>query len=1258
MRRELGTWLNAIRPNAMYDGVLQKKLAGTCDWILERSAFKEWELEVTPPEHAKLLWITGPAGYGKTVLSASIIQHLQDLDQSPFYFFFSADLEDRSDPFIVLRSWISQLVSSSQDAFDAVWEDQVIDAAGKASRRQIEALFKKLAARIPNSVFIVDGLDECTEKGGWSNLKSQSLASFVQALVDAVAGSTARILIVSREQQDVRDGLTSATSLCFTEYKISEEDVRPDATLLSRSIVSRKLSNKSQAVQDGIVEKMVDSSRSMLLHIKLLENDLRGGKNQNQLERILSQAPGQLATLYDRNWQRIVDNDTDRSRALAILRWATFAQRSMTVYEITEALLVEDDDAEESLRENMPDAIDEEFVKTEIIDLCHSLVETRVNESSPDIGARTVHMTHFTVREYLLQRDPVTGSAKTLQANEGLHRSHEFEHNLMLADVCLRYIKIGWIWASDSDQQEVHTEGAEPIRYGHFRDYAARSWPQHVRSVSIVHKRTFQSIKEFFNAGDKTWEHWRRYIDGTPLISSHVEHGGGLTTANRLFYAAYFGFSDLVQHMVESANVDVNQVDASQRTALFAAAVQGHTLMTTYLLGKNADVELAGEGMNTPLVAACQLGRLEVARLLVEAAPQIVNSIGNGETPLSMATWMAHKDIAKLLLEKGADPDAPSSDSMLPIHNAATRGCLELVKLLLDHGAGLNIQSSTGMNALHYAANNGHAEVVKLLLDRGADHSAVDTTDNSTCLWTAASGGHVDVVALLLDEDADHSFLGGKQKSTPLLMAACDGHSAIVQLLVDKGADFTIADEDGWKPITAAACNGHAEVVELLIQRGNGWEMRGEDGYTPLHEASSNGHLRVVALLLKRGANCNSLTMSGQTPMALAAIQGHIDIVRCLLEQGADHSIAAGRGWTPLAMAAGNGHIDIVRYLLDQGADCVDVKVDGWSTLQLAANEGHMDVVKVLLDNGADISFTDDDGVTALYHACMSGHPDIAELLIKHGAGFDINTNDGWELWTDLARGSHIEMLKLLIRYNNGVSPTPVKARPSPLHYARNLKTAQLLLDAGASVSAHTSYGEQPLHWAAQEGRIEIIRFLVERGADLSAKDAGGRTPVFFAASRGHLDVFDLSLGSPAEVNKRDMYQATPLAVAAHFGHRDMVEHLLSLPGVDACTQDRFGRTALSWAHAAGHATIVELLSSRLEGPASSAGESRDEDDEPLVLVTAGTVSCDVCMGPVWKGGYHCGVCRHDGFDICSYCKAAGAHCLDRNHVLEKRDGY
>ncbi|KAK7419105.1 hypothetical protein QQZ08_011008 [Neonectria magnoliae] len=66
-------------------------------------------------------WINGPAGFGKTILYAHVIEHLSSTLKTPIaHFFFSSDLESREDPIVAIRSWISQDVSQHEGAFEHI----------------------------------------------------------------------------------------------------------------------------------------------------------------------------------------------------------------------------------------------------------------------------------------------------------------------------------------------------------------------------------------------------------------------------------------------------------------------------------------------------------------------------------------------------------------------------------------------------------------------------------------------------------------------------------------------------------------------------------------------------------------------------------------------------------------------------------------------------------------------------------------------------------------------------------------------------------------------------------------------------------------------------------------------------------------------------------------------------------------------------------------------------------------------------------
>jgi ankyrin repeat protein len=63
-----------------------------------------------------------------------------------------------------------------------------------------------------------------------------------------------------------------------------------------------------------------------------------------------------------------------------------------------------------------------------------------------------------------------------------------------------------------------------------------------------------------------------------------------------------------------------------------------------------------------------------------------------------------------------------------------------------------------------------------------------------------------------------------------------------------------------------------------------------------------------------------------------------------------------------------------------------------------------------------------------------------------------------------------------------------------------NSKTAELLIEKGASVNALTTDNATPLHWAAQSENSKTAELLIEKGASVNALTTNNETPLHWAA--------------------------------------------------------------------------------------------------------------------------------------------------------------
>jgi len=65
--------------------------------------------------------------------------------------------------------------------------------------------------------------------------------------------------------------------------------------------------------------------------------------------------------------------------------------------------------------------------------------------------------------------------------------------------------------------------------------------------------------------------------------------------------------------------------------------------------------------------------------------------------------------------------------------------------------------------------------------------------------------------------------------------------------------------------------------------------------------------------------------------------------------------------------------------------------------------------------------------------------------------------------------------------------------------------------------------GNTALHYAAQNGHVELCEVLVRAGVSYDARTKVNRTPLHLAAQEGHLPVVQLLISSGADLHATDM---------------------------------------------------------------------------------------------------------------------------------------
>ena len=278
---------------------------------------------------------------------------------------------------------------------------------------------------------------------------------------------------------------------------------------------------------------------------------------------------------------------------------------------------------------------------------------------------------------------------------------------------------------------------------------------------------------------------------------------------------------------------------------------------------------------------------------------------------------------------------------------------------------------------------------------------------------------------------------------TPLLTAAKAGNTAKVCALIDKGANIEANDKDDWKPLHFAAINGHKDVAALLLDNKADREANDNRGWTPLHFAAYNGHEDVEALLLAKGANIEANDNLGKTPIHTAA-----PLKRATKAPLSDTKAAIQQAFEQIEQ--GDRTIQELNEALTKKEEIIQTLTNEQAALRRAGEERDKNI-QALKEELANVQNMRYNAQTALQSAARQG--DIAKLKeLLNKPGIDVDTL-------------------------NTIGKTP-------LHYAKDAATVQLLLAHGATVHALDNNEHTPLYEAALAGRHDAVLALLKAGAN------------------------------------------------------------------------------------------------------------------------------------------------------------------------------
>ena len=174
--------------------------------------------------------------------------------------------------------------------------------------------------------------------------------------------------------------------------------------------------------------------------------------------------------------------------------------------------------------------------------------------------------------------------------------------------------------------------------------------------------------------------------------------------------------------------------------------------------------------------------------------------------------------------------------------------------------------------------------------------------------------------------------------------------------------------------------------------------------------------------------------------------------------------------------------------------------------LHEAAGKGDIRKVERILNEGVDVNDNDNyHKRTALHYASQWGHADVVLFLIRRGA--NVNQRD-----------------------SSGMTP---------LHFAKTVKMAEILLNNRAKITAKDNEGNTPLYFAMPREETKLALFLTNRGGARVNKNEMLRFAVWENEEEVAKLIFEKEKANPYIKNR---YGNSAMSIAKERDYQELVQ--------------------------------------------------------------------------------------------------------------------
>ncbi|MCJ1393145.1 hypothetical protein MMC18_006017 [Xylographa bjoerkii] len=330
------------------------------DWLFVEPKFENWLSSPT----SSILWCAGTIGSGKTVLAASLVEHLtvRELPKHSLAYFFCR--------------------------FDHTFSTSLVDSDGGgltfADDQDIIEHLKRNLSRNHKYYLILDGLDEC-EKDDFMQL-TKYLKEIISSPYHVVK------LFCSSRTDYLPPSLSNfehVLHVSMSSGKANMEIARLIELRLEQCLVEGDLRLGNPTIITDIQDALTQGAQGMFLWVVFQIKDLCEQKSDEDILNSLKNLPKSLPEVYDRVLLRLrKSGNCDTKRFRRIFQWVVTAHRPLSLEELRQAIGIE------------PCQVDWDPTRLvnnirDVLACCGGLLTT-------DEEQLTIHFAHHSIKQHLL----------------------------------------------------------------------------------------------------------------------------------------------------------------------------------------------------------------------------------------------------------------------------------------------------------------------------------------------------------------------------------------------------------------------------------------------------------------------------------------------------------------------------------------------------------------------------------------------------------------------------------------------------------------------------------------------------------------------------------------------------------------------------------------------------------------------------------------------------------------------------------------